>query len=212
MSISYAITVCNELKELMNLIQKLQPFIRDEDELVVLFDTQNGSDEVRDYLNYINISFEFENISFHRIFHHLDNDFASFKNYLKEHCSKEYIFFIDADEFPSDNILQFLPMIISNTPVDVFLIPRVNTVEGLTNEHIQKWGWRLDEFNRVNWPDFQMRIVKNIPELKWEGKVHEKITGHKTISQFPFENEDWCLFHPKTIERQERQNNFYNEL
>ena len=34
--------------------------------------------------------------------------------------------------------------------VDLIYLPRVNTVEGLTDEHIQKWRWNVDEKGRVN--------------------------------------------------------------
>ena len=33
----------------------------------------------------------------------------------------------------------------ANDIIEMLLVPRVNTVEGLTQEHIQKWGWRVDE-------------------------------------------------------------------
>jgi len=35
--------------------------------------------------------------------------------------------------------------------------------------------------------------------------------GYKIISYLPSE-EEWCLLHPKTIERQEKQNKFYSEI
>jgi hypothetical protein len=57
-----------------------------------------------------------------------------------------------------------------------------------------------------------MRILKNIPEIRWVNKVHEKIVGYKTHAFLPYDQEEWCLQHPKTIERQERQNNFYDTL
>jgi hypothetical protein len=40
-------------------------------------------------------------------------------------------------------------------------VPRVNTVKGITQEHIQKWGWIVDNQGRVNWPDLQWRIYAN---------------------------------------------------
>jgi hypothetical protein len=93
----------------------------------------------------------------------------------------------------------------------MFLVPRVNTVEGLTPEHIAKWGWNVSDKGWVNFPDYQTRIYKNIPEIKWEGKVHERIIGTKTFSPLPAE-EVWSLYHPKEITRQEKQNNFYETI
>jgi hypothetical protein len=63
----------------------------------------------------------------------------------------------------------------------------------------------------VNWPDYQSRIYRNSPEIKWENKVHEKIVGFKQYTTLPAVDE-LALIHPKTIERQERQNAYYDTL
>jgi hypothetical protein len=99
----------------------------------------------------------------------------------------------------------------NNSSVDLYAVPRVNTVEGLTPQHIQKWGWNVNEQGWVNWPDFQTRIYRNTPEIKWINKVHERLDGHKQFAYLPME-EEWSLYHPKTIERQEKQNNYYDSL
>ena len=52
MTISYAITVCNEFKELKRLVPLLNEFIRDEDEMVILFDKGKGTDQVWEYLQF----------------------------------------------------------------------------------------------------------------------------------------------------------------
>ena len=91
------------------------------------------------------------------------------------------------------------------------LVPRVNTVDGLTQDHIQQWGWSVNESGWVNWPDYQWRIYKNSKDIKWVNKVHEKLHGFKTWSLIP-EMEKLALYHHKTIKRQEKQNNFYNTL
>jgi hypothetical protein len=85
------------------------------------------------------------------------------------------------------------------------------TVEGLTSEHIAKWKWHVNENGWVNWPDYQWRIYKNTPDIKWKNKVHEVIEGYKTMAQLPA-YEDLALYHPKTIQRQEKQNSYYNTL
>jgi hypothetical protein len=36
------------------------------------------------------------------------------------------------------------------------------------------------------------------------------LEGYKTMSYLPSE-EEWCLLHPKTIKRQEKQNKYYEE-
>lgn len=104
-----------------------------------------------------------------------------------------------------------LPQILEANEVDVIRVPRINTVKGLTPQHIQKWGWLVDENGWINFPDYQWRIYRNSPEIKWENKVHEILTGYKTVSHLPTEKE-FCLIHDKTIERQEKQNNLYDNL
>ena len=61
----------------------------------------------------------------------------------------------------------------------MFLVPRVNTVDGLTQEHINKWRWNVNKKGWVNWPDYQTRIIQNSPKIKWQNKVHEQIISGK---------------------------------
>jgi hypothetical protein len=143
----------------------------------------------------------------------LDNDFAAHKNFAKSKCTKDYIFFIDADENLHENLLITLKeILLNNLNVDMFLVPRINVVPGLTQQHIQKWGWQVNDKGYINYPDLQTRIVVNKPEIVWENKVHERLVGHNTHAALPFETEDYCLLHVKSIKRQEDQNNFYNTL
>ena len=105
-----------------------------------------------------------------------------------------------------------LPEIIkSNSNIEVYLVPRVNTVEGLTNEHISKWRWNVNDKGWVNWPDYQWRVWKNNSEIKWINKVHEKLDGFKTYAPLP-DDIEYSLKHPKTIKRQEKQNRYYDTL
>jgi len=206
MKISYAITVCNELEEITKLLNFLQTNIRKEDEIVIQFDADNTPEEVVDFLKLQNAMHNYTVVDFP-----LNKDFASFKNNLKSHCSGDYIFQIDADEIPHQVLIGNLPNLLENNPVDIIFVPRVNTVEGLTEQHIQKWGWKVNENGWVNWPDYQTRIYKNTPDVTWMNKVHESITGYNTFSNFPAE-EHWSLYHPKQIDRQEKQNEFYETI
>jgi hypothetical protein len=141
-----------------------------------------------------------------------DRHFADWKNKLTSLCSGDYIFQIDADEIPSEDLIKTLPELLGLNPeMDVFLVPRVNTVENITPEHIHKWGWNVTDTGWVNWPDFQMRIWRNVPEIKWKNKVHEVLEGFKTYTALP-DVEYFALHHPKTIEKQEKQNNYYDTL
>jgi glycosyltransferase involved in cell wall biosynthesis len=206
-SISYAVTVCNEIDELAQLLNFLQLHIREEDEIVIQYDEASVTKEVADYLNLINVMH-----SNHKVVgFSLNNDFASFKNNLKSHCSKDYIFQIDADEIPHEYLIEILGEVLDSNNVDIVFVPRINTVEGLTQSHIQQWGWNVNETQWVNFPDYQTRIYKNTDDVTWMGKVHERITGYNTFSNFPAE-EQFCLYHHKQIERQEKQNSFYETI
>ena len=205
MKISYAIPVCNEWMQLEYLLSYLFKHKREQDEIVVQCDKGNTTSSVyqvlKEYKDKIQI-IEFP----------LNGDFASFKNNLKNNCSGDYVFQIDADEYPEEYLMSTIEWLIKNNPgTDVFWVPRINTVEGLTQEHIDKWGWRVDNKGRVNFPDYQCRILKNVKRIKWKNKVHETLTGHKTESQLPA-NKEFCIYHPKDIKRQEKQNEFYSTI
>ena len=207
MKISYAITVCNEFVEIQRLLSFLVENKRPQDEIVVLYDSKNGSTNVEQYLrsqNVIESKFRWHSYEF-------DGHFSNLKNRLTELCDGDYIFQIDADEVPNFNLMQYLPIILENNQVDVLRVPRVNTVEGLTLEHVQKWGWVVDGKGRVNWPDLQWRIYKKSPDIKWKNKVHEVLDGYNTHAILPLE-EEFALYHPKNIKRQENQNELYSTL
>ena len=138
--------------------------------------------------------------------------FADWKNRLSELCSGDYIFQIDADEMPTEYMMKIIPQVIESNDIDLIRVPRINTVEGLTEEHIQKWGWNVNEKGWVNYPDFQWRIYKNDPRIQWYGEVHEKIIGHSTFAHLPMEEPELALRHNKTITKQEKQNAYYDTL
>jgi len=211
MKISYAIPVCNEHEELKRLLEFLVQNIEENDEIIIQCDQGNTTPEVYKVLNLfqapVGLKDPIKVIEFP-----LKGNFASFKNNLKENCSGDWIFQIDADELPHESLIVNLRELLKiNTTTDLFLIPRVNTVDGLTQGHINQWRWNVNEKGWVNWPDYQTRIVQNSPKIKWTSKVHEILTGHESYALLPQE-EEWCLYHPKDIKRQEHQNNFYDTL
>jgi hypothetical protein len=208
-NITYAITVCNELEEITKLVDFLNNRITKDDEILIQYDSDSATKPVVDYLNIIS---QLHNTNIKVIAFPLNSDFASYKNNLKNHANGIFIFQIDADEIPSEylieNIHEFLEY---NKDVDLFFVPRVNTVEGLTPEHIKKWRWKVDENGWVNFPDYQTRLYRRTSEIQWIGKVHERIVGYNTLSVLPAE-EKYSLYHPKQIERQEKQNAYYDTI
>ena len=181
MKISYAITVCNEFVEIQKLISFILKNKRNEDEIIILFDSKNGDPAIEEYLRSHSVNGEFIWVK-----GEFGNHFADWKNKLTKLCSGDYIFQIDADELPHTKLMESLPEILEkNSHNDVFLVPRVNTVEGILDEHINKWGWRLNEKKWINWPDNQWRIYKNNGTIKWINKVHERLDGFKTFASLP---------------------------
>jgi len=209
MKISYAITVCNEHKEIDKLLTFLFEHKRKEDEVVVQMDKDNATEEVWDvcekYESKPALEYTLGTCS-------LNKNFAAYKNNLNTRCKGDWIFQIDADEIPNEYLIQALPFILeANADVEAYWVPRVNTVAGITDEHIQKWGWRLSEDGWVNFPDWQMRIYQNIDTIYWIKPVHEQLKGYTKFANLPAE-EKYTLYHPKDIRRQEKQNAFYETI
>lgn len=207
MKISYAITVCNELEEIQRLIPFLKEIKRQEDEIIVLLDTPKASLELLSRLRYW-YSKEIINLKESTF----EGHFADWKNELNALCSGDWIFQIDADEIPNEYLIENLSSLLEQNPtVDIILVPRVNTVQGITPQHVKAWGWKQNEKGWVQWPDYQWRIYKNVPEIKWINKLHEVLEGYKIYANLP-EIEDYALYHPKTIQKQEKQNGYYSTL
>ena len=207
-NITYAITVCNELNEITQLIDFLKNRIDMDDEILIQYDEDSATEAVKNYIKIITqLHTSVKVIGFP-----LGGDFASYKNNLKNHASGIFIFQIDADEIPSEYLMENIKDILDyNKDVDLFFIPRVNTVKDLTKEHIKKWGWNVNELGWVNFPDYQTRLYRRTSEIEWNGKVHERIIGYNTLSVLPAE-EQYCLYHHKEIERQEKQNAYYDTI
>tara|TARA_R110001592_G_scaffold150947_3_gene377051 strand:+ start:2297 stop:2953 length:657 start_codon:yes stop_codon:yes gene_type:complete len=209
MKISYGITVHNEADELNKLLDVLLDNIDDEDEVVICVDGED--DAVRFELDIYSKVFNDSN-KFIKIYQRkLDGDFSAQKNSVIENSTGDYIFHIDADEYPNEILIQQLKQIIEmNEGIDLIWIPRVNTIEGMEQKHINRWGWQISEKRWVNYPDYQARVFRRDKSIRWTRPLHEYIEGCKTYSHLP-PQEELSLYHPKTIEKQEKQNMFYNK-
>ena len=140
-----------------------------------------------------------------------NKDFSALKNHTKENCSGDYIFHIDADEIPNQILLEQLPTILEINDTDLVWVPRINTVEGITDFHLNLWKWRVTEQGWINFPDYQARIFRNTDDIKWIKPVHEVIDGAKTYSHLP-PHEELTLRHDKDIKKQEIQNKLYDQI
>ncbi len=208
MKISYGITVHNEAEEINKLLDVLYNNIDDEDEIVICVD--GDDDAVRFELDVYSKKFYDKNRVMKVYQRKLDGDFAAHKNSVIENSTGDYVFHIDADEYPNEILLQQLKEILTINDVDLIWIPRVNTIDGMTEDDIRKWGWRVTEKSWVNYPDYQSRVFRNHKDIRWTRPLHEHIVGVKTYSHLP-PHEELSLYHPKTIEKQTQQNMFYNQ-
>lgn len=215
-NISYLITVHNEGQPLVNLLDKLDTHIRGTaDEIIILDD--NSTDKLTvDAIAKIKSSHPPEYVKVYN--HALNNDYGSHKNYGNTLCKNEWIFQIDGDECPEDDLLLNIKDIIQENPtIELFYVSRINDFIGVTYEHAEKWGWRLTrcpQYNNrliINWPDYQGRIYKNVPSrIRWDRRLHEKIEGYTTYTALPADS-NLALYHNKTIERQIKTNERYNQ-
>ena len=212
-TISFLVTCHNE-PEIDGLLRKLHERIKlnPQDEVVILDDFSTDENFIQTLETWSKV----DGFSVHK--HALSGDFAAHKNYGTDLCTKEFIFQIDADEYPARTILDNITYVLAANPtIELFRVPRVNIVRGLTEEIASKWMWKvtkLPDFGElpiINWErDYQSRIYKKTPEIRWKKKLHETISGATLISDFPLYT-DFALIHDKTIERQEAQNEFYNK-
>ena len=206
MKISYSILTHNEDKSLLKLLEFLVQHKDEEDEIVILDDYSDNPKTIE----ILDVMTSMHEMTFEQ--RHLLKDYAGQKNYLKNMCTGDYIFNLDADELPHKSLIKNIKSILESNPtIDLYWVPRVNTVEGLTPEHVSKWRWVVNLDGWVNWPDYQGRIWRNRPNILWKNKVHEVLTGYKEHTYLPME-EEFCFYHPKTIDRQERQNEFYDTI
>ena len=206
MKISYSILTHNETDSLTKLVDFISIYKEENDEIVIL-DDYSDNEDTKKILNTIVSIYD---IKFEQ--RHLLKDFAGQKNHLKNMCTGDYIFNLDADELPNKWLIQNIKSILASNPtVDLYWVPRVNTVDGLTEAHIRAWGWNVNKQGWVNWPDYQGRIWRNRPNILWKNKVHEVLTGYKEHTYLPAE-EQFSFYHPKDIGRQEKQNEFYDTI
>ena len=206
MKISYSILTHNEDESLMKLLEFLVKHKDEEDEIVILDDYSDNPKTIE----ILDVMTSMHEMIFEQ--RHLLKDYAGQKNYLKNMCTGDYIFNLDADEIPHKFLMKNIKDILrANSTIDLYWVPRVNTVDGITQEHITKWGWQVNEKNWVNFPDYQGRIWRNRPNIMWKNKVHEILKGYKEHTYLPAE-EQFSFYHPKTIDRQEKQNQFYDTI
>ena len=194
--------VHNETDTLEKLLEFLVKYKQPQDEIVIL-DDYSDDEKTKIILDYYSSA---EGVVLKQ--RNLLGDFATQKNYLKNMCSGDYSFNLDADEIVTHWFMKDIHEILNGNEVDLIFVPRINTVEGITEQHIRGWGWQVNEKGWINYPDWQGRIFRNRPNIRWEKPVHEQLIGFQTYAHLPMEQK-YSIIHPKTIEKQEQQNQKY---
>ena len=205
MKISYSILCHNEDETFERLLHRLIEYKQPQDEIVVL-DDYSDNPKTRAVLDYYHSTGHIELDT-----RHLAKDFASQKNYLKNMCTGDYSFNLDADEMISHWFMKDIHDILEGNEVDLIYVPRINTVDGITEQHCRMYGYQINEKGWINYPDWQGRIFRNRPNIRWEKPVHEQLTGFQTYAHLPMEQK-YSIVHPKTIDRQMKQNQKYSEI
>jgi len=109
LKISYGITVYNEASEVKRLLEILYNHIDDQDEVVVCID--GDDDAVRFELDVYSKKFS-DCYKPMKVYHRkLNGDFSAQKNSVIENSTGDYIFHIDADEYPNKILLQQLKVL-----------------------------------------------------------------------------------------------------
>ena len=206
MKISYSILTHNEDDSLQRLLEFLVKHKDEKDEIVILDDYSDNPKTIE----ILDVMTSMHEMTFEQ--RHLLKDYAGQKNYLKNMCKGDYILNLDADELPHKQLIKNIKQIIESNPsIDLYWVPRVNTVDGLTQEHVDNWKWQVNEKGWVNFPDYQGRIWRNRSNIYWKNAVHEVLKGYNEHTFLPAE-EQFSFYHPKDIDRQEKQNEFYNTI
>lgn len=203
MFLSYLVTCHNETTSLEKLLSNLIKHKKDNHEIVLLddySDNQTTLDIIEKYK---------ENVVFHQ--HKLERNYGTHKNYGIEQCKGQWIFQLDSDECPTDLLLENIDIVLeSNEANEVIWLPRMNFFIGVTQNDADQWGWRLHD-GMVNFPDYQSRIYRNLPHIRYQRRLHEKVEGFKSYTFVP-PQKDYAIIHEKTIEKQRQTNLNYNKI
>jgi tRNA (Thr-GGU) A37 N-methylase len=211
MKISFLVTCKNEGVQLFKLLYIINDYIKNTDDEIVILDDYSDEPKTIEALTYFS---QIRNNSVH--FHKLEKNYSEHKNYGNSKCTGSHIFAIDADEYPNQQLLLNIREIIEANPdVELFAIPRVNIIRGITPQAIQMYRWQItpvqgfEDASVINFPDYQSRLHKKADHIRWDRKLHEHIIGSKVVTKFP-PIPEFSLIHEKTLDRQLKQNEIYN--
>lgn len=126
----------------------------------------------------------------------LDLNFGAARNFALSKVTKNWVFHLDADEWPTKDLLTWLASFVNRRGSVVYpgvAIHRYNTVSG------EDIGFRTHEWHT--------RFFRHTRWCRFEGQIHESVNVPASmVKQAPY---DAMIEHFKSTERQERQNKLY---
>jgi hypothetical protein len=132
---------------------------------------------------------------------YLRGDFSEARNFLKSKCTKEWCLLVDPDEFLLEGQQEEFKKLISSldsSKYDAVRLPRINWADKEQTLQMEITGTK----------DYQFKLFKNVPYIRYVNKVHEVLRGCKNILDYPClmtqHNQFW-----KTDERRIHQNQLY---
>jgi len=211
--IDFTITACTEYNELKGLIYYLKNFINPDDNIIVFLDKNNTNQDMIDMVTQSGVILRFDT----------ETNYQKRYEYERSQCNNPIIFSFCADELPTIPLIQYGMVIFNDHPeCDAIAVPRINIFTDLTpktaskmytgnrpqnyllEEPINAHGWH-------HWPDYQIRIIRNLPYITHGPYTHSNIVGYKNVGCFPADPK-FAMFHVKTVEHQERILKLYDKI
>jgi glycosyltransferase involved in cell wall biosynthesis len=205
--ISVALLTHNETTQFGWLMDALAPAFGVIDEIVVV-DDFSDSDCVAAIRAYESKA----PLRFHQ--HALNKNFARQRNYAKSLCRGRLIFFPDPDEVPPERLVTGLAKILimmEQLDIDACTVPRISILhESEEPVHPARLGPTSPGVLRYFWED-QVRLLRNLPHLRWTMRLDEYLTGIRRGYKFP-RGPDYALLHPKTVRSATAGQAFYRSI
>lgn len=143
----------------------------------------------------------------------LDKNFADQRNFLKGKCRGRYILMLDADELPPGHVMANMARLLDfmdANALEVVALPRINLLTGGDLNSLPP-RYPVDERGWVGFPEYQNRLFRNDPALRWVNRVHERLIGYKRRMLLPAE-EAYALLHRKDFDDFVRSNSYYDRI
>lgn len=106
-------------------------------------------------------------------FHNFVNDFSKQRNYALGKVRSDWILVLDADERISDRAEKVIRKLIQDDSVDGYWFPRRNYIND-----------RIYLEHGYFYPDWQLRLFRNLKEYRYSGVIHEQIQVPKSKTKY----------------------------